>query len=565
MKIKHILGKGSWEKEVGDGRSFLLGNDLGDYLWLGNSPESRYQGWFVTPEEERGKIYKIIDDIRPVDRKSVEQLNNYFTSVERVGEGFKESFQLDLDSSMFIYELEDKKRIELVLDMRRSYSDDYPEYEIESFENKILVSSEGESNLYLAITGFDSFEKVEERFVRDYELDKKRSSPPFEKAVFKALILKGKKIVFSAAEDKNAALDNLEKEIKKKECRSRREPVDFVTSEVGLDNLVVNGKNIYAGFPWFFQFWQRDEAISLRGLKITQPKKAEKVFWSLLDGNTSGPRGNHVADGIGWTFKRAFLFLNDFDEEKEKKLAESLRKRVDLNPSEILKISDSKETWMDSISRKGARIEMQALQLAMYKLGKLIDKERQKDYERLEKDLKKEVRDKFWDGNILADGYIPDSGWVDKTVRPNVFLSYYIYPELLTDDEWEVCFRRALYELWLDWGGLATISKEDPRYQKKYTGENPQSYHQGDSWFFVNNLAAIAMNRLNEGKFSYEVNQILKASRADLLWNGAVGHHSELSSAEELRAEGAISQAWSFATYLEALHEIFKINNFNWD
>ena len=562
MNIKHFLGTENWQKEVEGGRSFLLGNDLGDYLWLANTPTSRYQGWFIAPKEERGNEFKIIEDIRPVNRREATNLENYFSRVKRSGPDFEETFSLCLESHKFIYQLKEERKVELILDMRESYSDDYPDYEIEDLGDIILIKAK-EVDLYLSIKGFDSFELIEERFVRSYEKDKERSSPPFEKAVFKALNMTGEKFTFGAGTSKEEALDALSRAVSFKNFTNRREPVDFVAAETGLDNLLVDGRNIYAGFPWFFQFWQRDEAISLRGLKIIKPKEAKEVFWSLVNRNSKGPRGNKIADGVGWTFKRAFLFLNELTEKEEDLLVKRLREKVDFNRDGFM-ITDYKETWMDSISRKGARIELQALQLAIYKLGKLIDDKNSDLYQRKEVDLKRKVRDKFWDGSILADGYDPEADWTDKTIRPNIFLAYYIYPDLLSDEEWEACFRRSLYDLWLDWGGLATVSKRSPAFQSEHTGENPQSYHQGDSWFFVNNLAAIAMNRLNSGKFSYEINKILKASREDLLWNGAIGHHSEVSSASALRAQGAISQAWSFATYLEAMYEVFKIKNFNW-
>lgn len=562
MKIKHFLGTENWEKSVEGDRSFLLGNHLGDYLWMAENPVSRYQGWFISSKKEKQSEFKIIEDIRPVNREEVTELENYFSKVKRKGSDFEEIFSLCLDSHKFIYRLKKRMKVELVLDMRDSYSDNYLDYEIEDLGDILLIEAKG-ADLYLAIKGFESFEIIEERFVRNYQKDKERSSPPFEKAVFKALNMTGKEFIFGAGVSKKEALNTLSKAVSFKSFTNRREPVDFVAAETGLDNLLVDGKDIYAGFPWFFQFWQRDEAISLRGLKLTNPVDAKNVFWSLVKRDSQGPRGNKIADGLGWTFKRAFLFLNELTKNEEDLLVEKLRKEIDFDQDGLI-VTEDKETWMDSIFRRGARIELQALQLITYKLGKLIDNKNSALYEKKEMNLKRKVRDKFWDGSILADGYDPETEWVDKTIRPNIFLAYYIYPDLLSNDEWETCFRRSLYDLWLDWGGLATISKKNPAFKNKHTGENPQSYHQGDSWFFVNNLAAIAMNRLNSGKFSYEINKILEASREDLLWNGAVGHHSEVSSAKVLRPEGAISQAWSFATYLEAMHEIFKIKNFNW-
>ncbi len=563
MKLKHTVGSKNRQKTLKEERSFLLGNNIGDYLWLGDVPESRYQGWFITNDETEEKMYKVIDDIRPVNRTKVKTLENKFSRVVRSGKKFKETFELFDNANGFVYKTEKRKKIELVLDMRESYSTDQPNYRIEKEGDRLIITAEGENNLILAITGFSDIDQVEEQFVRNYELDKERNSYPYQRTVFKAVIMTGKKLFFSASKDRATAVSNLKKSVKSKKNESKKEPIDFIAAKAGLENLVLE-KNIYAGFPWFFQFWKRDTAISLRGLYLINKKKAKDVFWALIEGESRGPRGNKIVDGPGWVYKRAFLFLNQFDQSEKQKLSDKLFETVNFDNYSELKLNKKKETWMDSISRDGARIELQALRLSKYKLGRVVDKKRSGEYERMEKELRKKVKKLFWDGSILADGYHPEVGSVDKTIRPNIFLAYYIYPELLSREEWKKCFRKALDRLWLDWGGLATVDKTDYRFHSLHTGENPESYHQGDSWFFVNNLAAVAMNRLDDNTFTYEIKSILEASREDLLWNGAIGHHSEVSSAEKLRAQGTVSQAWSLATYLEIMYEIVKINNYDW-
>jgi glycogen debranching enzyme len=184
-------------------------------------------------------------------------------------------------------------------------------------------------------------------------------------------------------------------------------------------------------------------------------------------------------------------------------------------------------------------------------------KQAKKEYEEREQELKKNVRDHFFHGTILADGLLPDEReWiVDKTIRPNIFLAYYIYPELLEQEEWESVFDTALEHLWLEWGGLTTIEKGHKYFKDTYTGENDDSYHRGDSWFFVNNLAAIALHRCNAEKYEKYISKIGEASSFDLKWQGILGASSEVSSAKELRAEGTWQQAWSLGTLIELFHE----------
>lgn len=561
MKIEHILYKEKRIKNNKKNNSFLLSNKKGDYLWFSNFPESRYQGWFISPDNE--SCLKVIENISILEENKIEKIENYFSKIIRKGSNCAEEFVIDKDKHRFCYKVSEKQDIEVTLDTRDSYTDSYPEYNIELKNRKLLIKANTEKgSIFLAINGFEDFKKKEERFVRNYDFDKRRNSPPFEKAVFKAVILTGEEFVFAASKSKEKALE-LTDRCNSKKIKKEDEPLDFIAAKEGLDGLVTCNNRIFAGYPWFFQFWKRDEAISLRGLNIIDEKRAKSLFWSLLEKQKS-VKGIDSVDEMGWVFKRAFLFLNDFTKEEEKRLAKVLESYIDFNRKEPLIISGKKETWMDSIKRRGARIEIQALQLNMYKLGRLIDPKKANIYKQLEEKLKTKVRNLLWDEEILADGYDFKVQKIDKTIRPNIFLAYYIYPELLTDKEWIKCFRKALYELWLDWGGLATVSKESPMFHSQHTGEDARSYHQGDSWYFINNLAAIAMNRLDSGKFSYEINKILQASRKDLMWLGAVGHHSELSSANKQTAEGAISQAWSFATYLEAMYEVFKIKNYSW-
>ena len=167
------------------------------------------------------------------------------------------------------------------------------------------------------------------------------------------------------------------------------------------------------------------------------------------------------------------------------------------------------------------------------------------------KHLKERIKSSFWDGNMLADGLH------DFTIRPNVFLAYYVYPELLSEDEWKICFENALKKLWLEWGGLTTIDKENPLFKPKHTGANNLSYHRGDSWYWVNNLAAVCMHRLDKDHFNAYVEMVLEASTREILWMGAVANHAEVSSAFRQESRGCLSQAWSLAMYIELVNELF--------
>ena len=111
--------------------------------------------------------------------------------------------------------------------------------------------------------------------------------------------------------------------------------------------------------------------------------------------------------------------------------------------------------------------------------------------------------------------------------------------------------------LWLEWGGVSTIDKKNPEFHSISTGENPASYHCGDSWYWINNLAAICVNRLDKRLFRDYINKIINASTHEIIYLGIIGHHAELSSAKKQTAEGCLAQAWSAAMYIELVDELY--------
>ncbi|MFH1849944.1 MAG: amylo-alpha-1,6-glucosidase, partial [archaeon] len=112
--------------------------------------------------------------------------------------------------------------------------------------------------------------------------------------------------------------------------------------------------------------------------------------------------------------------------------------------------------------------------------------------------------------------------------------------------------------LWLPWGGLATIDKTNALYSPRYTGIDNRSYHRGDSWYWINNIAAIVMCRLDKKLFRSYIDGILKASVNDILYQGYIGHASELSDASSQNAQASFCQAWSDAMFIELIDELYS-------
>lgn len=593
MRIIHSFKNCKLEKEAEANLGFILTNPLGDFLWFGTAgPASRYQGWFVSSDS---KPHKIIENIALVDANGAEisvfsEIENNIFRVSRKGSAGRETFFLPRNCHSLVYETDSKNKVRLTLDVKEIYeSKEFGRnYEISLEKDALVVkfNQDNEFAVYLAIKSDGGFEEKKEWILRKYDYDKERNSPPFEKWVYRAIDLNASKMVFAAAFEKEAAVNEAKKVFENsaqykaetrraglKPPKSEQEAAYFLAqnSLTGLVAIRDGLGGVRAGLPWFFQFWSRDEAISLKALAGINKNLAKEILFSRLgqireDGRMSVFSGLPLAsaDAAGWLFKRAadFIDLKIVNKEEIKKVAFHLEKTIDgllkFHTQDDFDINGPRETWMDSNYdndfREGARIEIQALRLNMYKLARrLTGKEK---YQVLEAILAQRVREKFLKflpaqaGPLLADGL------EDWTVRPNIFIAYYVYPELFKAKEWEKYFDCAIERLWLEWGGLATIDKSHPLFCSAHTGEFPKSYHRGDSWFWLNNIAAIALYRVNSKKYRSYIEKILAASENIILRQGALGHLAELSSAQELRAQGCPAMAWSGAMYIEAIDEI---------
>jgi len=455
-----------------------------------------------------------------------------------------------------------------VFDVRRSYdlSDDDQSYSYELKKDRLIVrfSKKGKQIMSVVISGVDSFREQERWEERKYAVDAARGSNPSSRWVYVLGEVLCKKLVITAhVDEKKALAENktmLKKVVKKSAAKVSKGTLGKFMASHSLKSLTLDD-GIFAGLPWFFQYWMRDEMISLGGLYLVDKKKAKKILLSRLPlVNDRGRLPNRIpgsdlgsADAIGWMAVRIRQMIKDFTAIEKKQIAAVLTIAVSKLIQEYHKdgffFNEPLETWMDTAHeedvRSGVRIEIQCLILALFETCYMITGKQM--YAQLEKSLARNVKQYSFQKGVLFDGL------KDPTQRPNIFLAHYAYPQLLSDEEWESAFDFALDKIFLDWGGLSTIDKSSPLFSPMYTGENNQSYHRGDSWYWVNNYAAIALKRVNKKRYGLVIKKIKAASEKDLLWNGAMGCASEVSSASVQSSDGCLLQAWSCATYLELL------------
>jgi hypothetical protein len=206
-----------------------------------------------------------------------------------------------------------------------------------------------------------------------------------------------------------------------------------------------------------------------------------------------------------------------------------------------LLFNDSYETWMVTKPRKGFRIEMQAFLAIMYKLLFILTGN--SFYQSAEKDLKKKVKKHFTKNGQLIDGI------KDSEILPNIFLAAYIFPELLTHNQWSKSFDKILPKLWLSWGGIST--KDIKKKSKK--GKNHLFI--GESWFWLNHCTALVLHRMNKKKYTDRIKKIIKSASKEILWQGIIGHHTTMSDQKRLSSMHPYISSISSAFFIELLSE----------
>lgn len=445
--------------------------------------------------------------------------------------------------------------------------------------------------------------KIEQFVKTEYDYDRFRGSS-FERYVYKSLSLESDFFTLAFSKVKNKAIknaidlfDNLEiikskdnRQTKIKELKTDNELINktFLDVNKSMNKLIFCKKEeklsgIYAGFPWFFQTWARDELICINYLiENKEYQKAKDIFnkyftnKSKFVGNLPAivpDEGNKSADGLGWlafrfqNFLKALINenkLNDFYTKKDlAKISKYFEHHVEVLKKEYFRnglvFSGKNETWMDTDyddnGREGFCIEIQALIINLLEfLSEISENKKYLDYA---EDLKSKVLEKFFINNNLFD-YLDVDFRPVNLIRPNLFIANYIYPSLLNNEQWETIFDKTLNCLWLEWGGLSSLDINSTRFVAEYTGENNMSYHRGDSWFFLNFLSAICLYKCNKIKYEKFIENIINSGINECYNNGVYGAIAEVSSAKTLTGYGCLSQAWSNAMFIELLGIIYK-------
>jgi hypothetical protein len=572
MHIKHIHNNHFLEHEGTEPVAVFL---RGGKTWFSQFTrrQSRYEGWFLGEETTvPHPYYKILDRIEIVPVADIDPTEVTVRTTAATLGWDTESFTI-IPSGEYGLVITSPKVVpfRLSLDMRHIYT--YPEfgrmYGIDAAEGGFLVMYSDETlnqTLFLHIRGSFSKQPLEGSWqLFPYPRDAARHSAP--EALFSYVLspLQADRLNLGCAFTKEAAfqasLEASQLVLPSFEATEKGEAEAFAQHTVtrSLEFLTTND-GVYAGFPWFHQFWSRDELLTALGLPPEEQQHVIKRYLALPLHNGELPTyagsGTTCADGVGWL---ALLIKEYGVSELPQELvtaaisffqaaANQLTARRQ-TPSGLI-WSGHNATWMDTIGRSGFRLEVQCMYALVFELLFTLTKEA--EFENSWQETRATIRRLFYKDGHLLDG-LEENMSADERIRPNIFLAYFLQPTLLKEHEWEHCFTHCLPHLLTEWGGLTSLAKEDPAFQAHSTGENNLSYHQGDSWFFVNNIAALVLRRLGTEKFAKTADALLAASTTEILWHHFLGMHGEIASAADAASWGCGIQGFSGGTYLKAL------------
>lgn len=302
--------------------------------------------------------------------------------------------------------------------------------------------------------------------------------------------------------------------------------------EVGMRLLKdsYNAKQIFASLPRpemplsFFEF------LVLPALAPKQRKEVIKKYLhedKILNISTTGT--------LAWAILNT---LSDYNEAERLQLEKYFTKCEEYFDCKIdaegLLATDNQDNWLKSAKREGILVENQAFHAKLLDILFLLTDDDL--YEFKKKRLMRSVREKM-DGAYVLDR-------VDcLEVRPNNFIAAFFAPELFMTSEWEETFDASLKmtELWMSWGGLRTLGQNDTNF-------NPE--RDSESWFFVNNMAAIVLQKLNREKYSSKIKKIIEASTENASWQEHTGRPCEVVLTADKQIKVQALNAISLATYI---------------
>ena len=373
--------------------------------------------------------------------------------------------------------------------------------------------------------------------------------------------------------------------------------LDWIT--ITMDELITcqQGNGIYAGLPWFNEYWGRDMFISMPGACLVTgqfdvAKEILKDFAKLQDTDPSSETYGRIPnranlEGILYNttdgtprFVIQALELAQYCGDTEFLADIYPAIKTSINAS-IANYTDEKgylthadaDTWMDVKrngipgSPRGNRAnDIQALWYGQLTAGSRIaalmgDTGSAEEWSGLAQTLAANFENDFCDkAGFMVYDHLNTDGSQDIQFRPNQLYCF----DLISDDDFKQrVTRRSWEELVYPWG-VASLAQWDrqfhPQHENWHYYHKDDAYHNGTIWLWNNGIAMQRMIEYGQVDAAWE---LFKNMNRQALHEGAVGSLSENADAHPREGQkwvnrsGTFLQAWSNAEHLRVWYQHF--------
>lgn len=373
--------------------------------------------------------------------------------------------------------------------------------------------------------------------------------------------------------------------------------LDWIT--ITMDELITcqQGNGIYAGLPWFNEYWGRDMFISMPGACLVTgqfdvAKEILKDFAKLQDtdphsetygripnrANLEGILYNTTDGTPRFVIQALEVAMYSGDTDFLHELYPAIKRSIDasiknyIDDKGYLTHADA-DTWMDVKrdgvpgSPRGDRAnDIQALWYGQLMAGSRIasilgDAGSAEEWSGLAQNLSANFENDYCDKEtaIIYD-HLNSDGTQDRQFRPNQLYCF----DLVCDQQFkQKVTRRVWEELVYPWG-TASLAQWDqqfhPQHENWHYYHKDDAYHNGTIWLWNNGIAMQRMLEYGQVDMAWE---LFKNMNRQALHEGAVGSLSENADAHPregrkwVNRSGTFLQAWSNAEHLRVWYQYF--------
>lgn len=368
-------------------------------------------------------------------------------------------------------------------------------------------------------------------------------------------------------------------------------------AKLSIDALITNQgmKGIWAGLPWFNDYWGRDSFISLAGaaLWLGDFATARQIlldFAAKQDTDTTSSNYGRIpnlittketiyntADGTPWFVHGVLLYFSmTGDRDFLFKIFPAVRRafegtaRYHVDRVFFLTHGDQ-ETWMDAVGPDGPytprgnrAVDVQSFWFRQILETRFLseftsDENLQRLATEMAKRLLVNFNEKFVQkgGNALYD-HLNADGSGDTTIRPNQLFALWMVTDPSTRNR---ILRNVVEKLAYPWG-VASLYQGDPNFHPFHHDEPyyvpDAAYHNGTVWTWLTGPLVSALTSAMEQDFAFESTMFLAGEMLDDKTAGTLPElfdafpHEDNQMPDE---SGAFSQAWSLGEFINSIYQ----------